>query len=157
MRRTSPLVRRSSDIDIDSAMTPMIDVVFLLLVFFVWTASFQIVEHILPSEMSTQIGSEADPDVESPPPKDIDDVVIRIGWNGQAPTWKINGDEVASLDEIAGQLKTILEIVANQPEGVVVILDPDSIVPLGHVIEAYDVAKSSGFPDISFAVKMQGL
>ena len=52
MRRTSPLIRRGSENDIDSAMTPMIDVVFLLLVFFVWTASFQVVEFVLPSNMS---------------------------------------------------------------------------------------------------------
>ena len=57
MRRKSPLVRRAGDIDIDKAMTPMIDVVFLLLVFFVWTASFQIIEHVLPSKMSAQLGS----------------------------------------------------------------------------------------------------
>ena len=54
MRRKSPLVRRAGDIDIDKAMTPMIDVVFLLLVFFVWTASFQIIEHVLPSKRSEQ-------------------------------------------------------------------------------------------------------
>ena len=58
MRRPSPLVSRGSETDIDSAMTPMIDVVFLLLVFFVWTASFQIVEHVMPSELSEQIGSD---------------------------------------------------------------------------------------------------
>ena len=52
MRRPSPLLQRGNDTDLDSAMTPMIDVVFLLLVFFVWTASFTIVEHILDSEMS---------------------------------------------------------------------------------------------------------
>ena len=53
MKRPSQLVdQRASAVDMDSAMTPMIDVVFLLLIFFVWTASFQIVEQILPSEIS---------------------------------------------------------------------------------------------------------
>ena len=48
MKRPSPFLRRGTEVDMDSAMTPMIDVVFLLLVFFVWTASFVAVEQVLP-------------------------------------------------------------------------------------------------------------
>ncbi|MBC8874781.1 MAG: biopolymer transporter ExbD, partial [Planctomycetes bacterium] len=54
MRRESIYTQRRSDLDVK--MTPMIDVVFLLLVFFVWTASFHIVEHILPSSVSAVRG-----------------------------------------------------------------------------------------------------
>jgi len=152
MKRPSPLVRRGNEVDMDSAMTPMIDVVFLLLVFFVWTASFQVVEHVLPSEMSTQVGSDANPDIEPPPPKDIDDVVIKIGWNGQSPTWKINGDDVADLPSVEQQLKVVASIDAS----VVVILHPEPVVPLGHVIETYDVAQVAGFEKVSFAVNPRG-
>ncbi len=152
MKRPSPLVRRGNEVDMDSAMTPMIDVVFLLLVFFVWTASFQVVEHVLPSEMSTQIGSDANPEVEPPPPKDIDDIVIRIGWSGQSPTWSINGDESDDLPAVEQQLK----IVAGIDAGVVVILHPDPVVPLGYVIETYDVAQIAGFENVSFAVNPRG-
>ena len=152
MKRTSPLVRRGSEIDIDSAMTPMIDVVFLLLVFFVWTASFQIVEQILPSEMSTLVGSAPIDRQEQPEPKDYEDVVVRIGWNGQSPTWRINESSLASLAAVQRQLETISRIQEEAP----VILHPDPIVPLGVVIEAYDAAKASGFTLVSFAVNPQG-
>lgn len=151
MRRKSPLVRRGSEIDIDSAMTPMIDVVFLLLVFFVWTASFQVVEQILPSKVSAQLGTDAPIDVELPPPDDLDDVVVRIGWNGQTATWKVNSQPVDSLAVVEQQLKVISSIESGVP----VILHPDPIVPLGHVIEAYDVAKVAGFNQVSFAVNPQ--
>ena len=40
-------------------MTPMIDVVFLLIIFFVWTAGFQMVEHVLPSNLTATAGSAA--------------------------------------------------------------------------------------------------
>ena len=153
MRRTSPLVRRGSETDIDSAMTPMIDVVFLLLVFFVWTASFQIVEHILPSELSAEMGSDAAEPLEPPPPKDFEDVVVKIGWDGNAATYKINQQAVASLDAVQAQLKAISEIQVAAP----VILPPDPVVPLGFVIEAYDIAKLSGFDKVSFAVNPLGL
>ena len=148
MRRTSPLVRRGSEIDIDSAMTPMIDVVFLLLVFFVWTASFQIVEHVLPSEMSELTGSDPIEQVEPPPPKDFEDVVVLIGWSGDAPIWEINKQPFPSLADVQKTLTTIAEI---QTEALV-ILYPEPNVPLGFVIEAYDAAKASGFEQVSFAV-----
>lgn len=152
MRRTSPLVRRGSEIDFDSAMTPMIDVVFLLLVFFVWTASFQIVEQILPSKMTAQLGSEPVENIDPPPQDDFNDVVIRIGWDGQTPSWKINDQALESLAAVQGQLEVIVDIQADA----LVILHPDPIVPLGVVIEAYDVAKVAGFEKVSFAVNPQG-
>ena len=152
MKRISPLVRRGSETDLDSAMTPMIDVVFLLLVFFVWTASFQIVEQILPSELSELVGSDSAEDVEPPPPKDFEDIIVRIGWDGQSPNWRINDQAVPSLAAVGEQLGAISEIQV----AATVILRPEPIVPLGHVIEAYDVAKLAGFDQISFAVNPQG-
>ena len=160
MRRPSPLLQRGSETDFDSAMTPMIDVVFLLLVFFVWTASFQIVEHILDSEMSAQTGSDPVENVEPPPEKDFEDVVVRIDWDGQAPSWSINGQPLGSLEALGEQLATIsnLRPQTNLPEdSPKVILDPRPIVPLGIVIEAYDVAKLAGFVEVSFAVNPQRL
>ncbi len=97
MKRVSPLVRRGGDTDLDSAMTPMIDVVFLLLVFFVWTASFQIVEYILPSDMSVQIGSEQAENMEPPPEKDFEDVVVRIGWDGTLPIGRSTSSRCSRL------------------------------------------------------------
>ena len=149
MKRPSPMIeRRGGGTDLDSAMTPMIDVVFLLLVFFVWTASFQIIEQILPSEMSSQIGS--DPvDISDPPPEaDFDDIVIKIGWDGNRPTWSLNGQTVESVDSLREQLRAIADIKVDAP----VILDPESTVPLGFVIEVYDVSKVAGIAKISFAV-----
>lgn len=152
MKRLSPLIRRGSETDLDTAMTPMIDVVFLLLVFFVWTASFHVVEQILPSEMSELIGSDSAEAVEPPPPKDFEDIVVRIGWDGQAPNWKINDQGMPSLSAVGEQLTAISEIQVKAT----VILRPEPVVPLGHVIEAYDTAKLAGFEQISFAVNPQG-
>jgi biopolymer transport protein ExbD len=148
MKRPSPLVRRGSAIDLDTAMTPMIDVVFLLLVFFVWTASFQIVEYILPSEMSAQMGSEQTENIDPPPTDDFADVVIRIRWDGASPAWFLNDQPLPTLNDLTNQLKTIAEIETTAP----VILHPDRATPLGHVIEVYDVAKLAGFAQVTLAV-----
>ncbi len=148
MKCRSPLVRNRGDADFDSTLTPMIDVVFLLLVFFVWTASFKLIEHILPSDISQQAGKGPAEHVEPPPKSDFDNIVIRIGWDGHQPTWTMNGQAVESLQVVGERLQAIagIENEAN------LILHPQPIVPLGHVIETYDVAKLSGFPKIAFAV-----
>ena len=132
----------------DVAMTPMIDVVFLLLIFFLWTASFQIVELILPSRMSAQMGSDPVEQVDPPPEQDFDNIVVRIGYDGSAPTWSINRESIGSLGDVKAHLTAVASVKQDAP----VILDPDSIVPLGHVIDVYDVAKIVGFQKVSFAV-----
>lgn len=148
MKRPSPFDRRGQSATLDSAMTPMIDVVFLLLVFFVWTASFQMVEQLLPSEMSSQMGDSNTPIDEPPPEEDFERVVIRIGWNGNSPTWKINETTVDSFADIQEHLTRLVQIKADAP----LVLHPDPAVPLGFVISAYDAAKIVGFNQVSFAV-----
>jgi biopolymer transport protein ExbD len=148
MRRPSPFLRRGSEVDMNATMTPMIDVVFLLLVFFVWTASFQIIEKILPSQMSAQMGSAAVEQAAPPPELDFDNIVVRIDYDGSAPTWTINGEPVASLEDVQAHLTAVAGVKRDAP----LILHPEAVVPLEYVIEAYDVAKIVGFQKVSFAV-----
>ncbi len=148
MRCNSPLVRGGSETDLNTAMTPMIDVVFLLLVFFVWTASFQTIEFIMPpSELSSQVGSEPT-DSQDPPPQDNPDIVVRIQNQNGSPAWKVNRQAFGSIAEVDLQLKKLAEI-DNSPT---VILHPDPEIQLEHVIGAYDTALSAGFAKVSFAV-----
>lgn len=150
MRR--PNLFRSRENDLDSMMTPMIDVVFLLLVFFVWTVSAQVIEYILPSQLSTTMGNLADVEIEPPPEKDFDDIVIKITWDGQAPRWFVNDAPVSSLETLGLHLAQIAQIKIDAP----IILHPEPLVPIGHVIEAFDVAKLGGFEKVSFAVNSRG-
>lgn len=151
MKRPSPLLRSRKEADVDAAMTPMIDVVFLLLVFFVWTASFQIIEYILPTQVSAEMGQDAADPVDPPPPSDFENIVIRIGWDGAAPNYTMNNQPIDGVQEM-GQRLAAVAAIENQA---VVILHPQSSVPLGFVIEAYDAAKLAGFPKIAFAVNPQ--
>ena len=84
--------------DLDVKMTPMIDVVFLLLVFFVWTASFQVAEQILPSRVSQAAGADPTAATLPPPPEaDFPDIVIRITWTQDTPGWMFNDRQLDSL------------------------------------------------------------
>jgi biopolymer transport protein ExbD len=129
-------------------LTPMIDCVFLLMVYFIWTSSFAIVEDVLPSRLSAVTGTSANPIDQPPPPEaDFDNVVVRILYTGQEPAWTVNGVPVGGLDELRGQLTTIANIKRDAP----VVLHPDPEVHLGDVIEVYDVARLVGFDRVQFA------
>lgn len=132
---------------LEVAMTPMIDVVFLLLVFFVWTASFQIVEQVLPSTLSEAQGNQPVKNNDPPPPEmDFDNVVIRLNTDGQVLRWQLNNQAVESLEQMRTRLVAIAEIKSDAP----VILHPDDNVPLGDVIDVYDLSRVAGFEKVQF-------
>ena len=152
MKRPSQYIRTGPAVDIDEAMTPMIDVVFLLLVFFVWTASFQVIEQVMPSQLSKAAGSDQVESVEDPEPADFENLVIKIQMEGASPKWLVGEQPLADLAAVRNQLQAIAEISSEAP----VILYPDQNVPLEHIINAWDAAKLSGFAKVQFAISGQG-
>ena len=144
MRYRSNLDHRDGMLDV--AMTPMIDVVFMLLIFFVWTASFQIAELVLPSSLVTQSQGQGEHEVDLEL-QDLDRVVVHVGWDGAAPNWIVNDVPVASFDGVRTRLLAVARIKASLP----VLVDPQPAVPLGHVIDVYDAARQAGFQNVQFA------
>jgi biopolymer transport protein ExbD len=144
MDRVSSYHRQRRDLDVK--MTPMIDVVFLLLVFFLWTASFRISEQVLPSNISAVKTDQPGTSDIPPPEEDFDDVVIRVLWNDGRPQWEVNGAPVATMDQVRRTLAALVAIQADAP----VIVHPDPEVPLGHVIDLYDITRLEGFHKVQF-------
>jgi biopolymer transport protein ExbD len=93
MRRMSTYRQQRRDLDVK--MTPMIDVVFLLLVFFLWTASFRITEQVLPSHVSASPAAQPAASQAPLPEEDFDEVVIRVLWSDGSPSWEVNAVPVA--------------------------------------------------------------
>ena len=135
--------------ELEIKMTPMIDVVFLLLVFFVWTASFQAVEYLLPSSLSQKQGSGQTVNLDQPPPEiEFEDIVVRISYVDKRPAWSVNGQSVGSLNDVRERLALVADIKTDSP----VILHPDESVPVGNVIDVYDATRLAGFTQIQFAI-----
>ncbi|MBC8872403.1 MAG: biopolymer transporter ExbD, partial [Planctomycetes bacterium] len=110
--------------------------------------SFHIVEHILPSSVSAVRGSQpSDPSTPPPAEEDFDDVVIRIHWLDTRPGWQVNEQSMPSLDAVRASLASIATVKPDAP----VILHPDQDVPLGDVIDVYDVTRLEGFEKVQFA------
>ena len=140
-----PSVYSSSTHRPDVAMTPMIDVVFLLLIFFVWTASFQIVELQLPSKLS-QLSGAGTADNTDLQREDFETVIVRIRIEGTRLQWSVNGQPALNLQEVRDRLKQVASIRVDVP----VLVDPEQTISLGDVLDVYDSARQEGFTNIQF-------
>lgn len=127
------------------SMTAMIDVVFLLLIFFVCTASFQAVELVLPSNLL--VSSNASVDVPIEPPDDLERIVVEVATGGDGITWRVNDQPCASREDLAELLGAIASVDASLP----VVVDCQDAVPLGEAITVYDLARSLGLAKVQFA------
>ena len=146
MRRPSTFLDRRTPVDLQ--LTPMIDCVFLLMVYFIWASSFTIAEQALPSRLSAVAGgSTTTSDVPPPPEADFDNVVVRVLRAGGAATWQVNDAPVPTLAALRSTLAQIARIKRDAP----VILHPDKDVPLGDVIDVFDLARLVGFEKVQFA------
>jgi biopolymer transport protein ExbD len=145
-------------------MTPMIDVVFLLLVFFLATSSFDKPEQLLPGGVSQAampiVGSGKENILPPEIVRELDDCVVRIiandPRNRQANNlvageyqYKLNGVAVDSFEALNQRMKSILSIRQDVP----VIVDPDPVVPMDVAIRIYDTARALGGQQVFFAVK----
>jgi len=125
-------------------MTPMIDIVFLLLIFFISASANQVREFLLPTELAT--GS-----IEStetvPQEKPLGEVWLKLRRQDNQTIVELNEREYAHFDELK---RTLIELAELAPE-IPVILDIQEDVPLGEMIRTYDTSLAAGFHSIHFA------
>lgn len=113
----------------------MIDVVFLLLIFFLVTANFAQDEHKLPATLQTEGGG-----VRS---SDLQPQILQIRMQGIEPIFVMG--EVAVRD--AQSLETLLKGLPKEP-GVAIKSDPD--VPISAIAMALQSARNAGFQKRSY-------
>ena len=129
----------------DAKMTPMIDVIFQLLIFFLCTAGFAKPESVLPTELPRDAAVSTTP---VNPREDTE--VVRIQLTGTEPVEiELNSKGVATVADLMERLKRIAQISNDIP----VVLDAASEVSIGEVIEIYDGALSSGLLNVHFAAR----
>lgn len=147
-------------------MTPMIDVTFLLLIFFLCTIKFKVLEGKLaaylpkdvgvnptPSEPRTKIeikleviaeGSRMDPRNPSQP------------WSGQGRyvlgpdrrvSYMVGPQRYAGPEEVQRRLRELKDMTPDDP----VTIDPRPGIVYGEVVEILDAALQVGFLEVTFA------
>lgn len=129
-------------------MTPMIDVVFLLLVFFVWTSSFELPEFDLPSAIADTPAGGTELSTEQPPPAEaFDELVVRVSMEQAAIVIDLNGQRFQTTEELKGRLTEILALGVQPP----VIVDPSDEITMDVAVRVYDAARAAGSDRVLFA------
>ena len=148
MRR--PSYHRDDQGRLEVKMTPMIDVIFLLLIFFVCTAGFQAVEEVLPTNLALPGSVDTAVDID-PLEEDLDEITVEILHRPDRPAWRVNGRNYDRLEQVGAVLRAAAEIKIDLP----VILDVDAEVPIEYVIDAVDLCRRIGLRRIQFAVSSE--
>ncbi|WP_255712438.1 biopolymer transporter ExbD [Rhodopirellula halodulae] len=151
MKRPPTSVRSNRNI----SMTSMIDVVFLLLVFFVWTSSFDAPEKDLPGNIAiateASVSTSESPDqvtqsIESP----VSELLLRIQTTSSSNIQYLLGTtSLATLSDLQNRLVAIAELDLAPT----IIVDPDDSVSMAQTIEVLDLLRTNGFTDSFLAVE----
>ena len=145
--RIRSVLTSDRDLGEDQTMTPMIDIVFLLLVFFVCVATDQVVEMSLPTELAS---GSVDAQQTEPTESWVTEVRLRLfqGPENSRSLIEMNGRIFTSFEEFFPTLKALSEISRDSP----ILLDVDDDVPLGEVVQLYDACRSAEFELINFVM-----
>lgn len=126
MRKSSASGRLDDEADID--MTPMLDVVFIMLIFFIVTASFV-------KEIGLDMNSPDEDSNTTPPPED-NTILIRIEDSGRI--WVED-----SPTDIGGVQPSVKRLHAQNPKAKVVI-QPDAKAKTDLMIQVLDQSRAAG-------------
>lgn len=134
-------------------LTSMLDVCFLLLIFFVLTANFSMGEGILPADLpgDTPI---TDVTVEIPP-QPLAIALHSLGDDQVSIQLAGPNESIASIDELRRVLRD-RQLSPSNPGGIYsdadpVVIQPDATVSWSHVVGVYDAAYSAAYENIHFA------
>ena len=125
--------RRTSDDDSDINITPMLDVVFIMLIFFIVTATF-----------IKQAGIDVTrPDADTDTPKPLVSVLIAIGPSGDIWIDKNRVDE----NTIRAHIERLM---AENPKGGIVI-QADKLASYKKLKATLDAARGAGVQEVAIA------
>jgi len=133
-----PRKRRSPELN----LTPLIDVVFLLLIFFMVSTTFQ-----RESEIRVELPqADAQENREESPPRFLDITVDREG------RFYVNQQEVVNTE--VATLKQAIRKAAMQESDLPVIINADAQTPHQAVIKVMDAASQLGYVRMTFATRL---
>ena len=127
------------------SMTSMIDVIFLLLIFFVCTANFDRFEALLTTELASSgvTGSAA---VTSPEILNLGYARITISYENGQPVWQVEGNHCSELRD----LQAVLVQVARAKDDFPIVISCDENVPVESWLDVIDACRQVRLTNISF-------
>ncbi|MEM6533577.1 MAG: biopolymer transporter ExbD [Myxococcota bacterium] len=132
---SNPRARRSP---VEVNLTPLIDIVFILLIFFLITSTFVTNEGIEVDKPSAGSAEELSPS---------DSIAIALTKEGQY----IHERSIFSKDELIERLAQYKE----ERSGATIIIQGDTEANLGKVVELMDLARKAGFGNVAIATESE--
>jgi biopolymer transport protein ExbD len=132
-------LQRTTREEPDLNLTPLIDVVFLLLIFFMVSTTFE-----KESEITIEL-PEASGEASTQPQQTIE---IAIDAKGR---FFVNEKEVVNTQ--VGTLRNTIKATAAGLKDPIMIISADKVSPHGAVIKAMDALRQLGFVNITFATQ----
>jgi biopolymer transport protein ExbD len=127
--------KKTDDTNID--LTPMLDVVFILLIFFVVTATFL-------SETAVEAASsDSNDSAEQPPDEDKKNILFEIGSNNEIV---LNGNP---RPIIATQIRSNIDQLKAENPSASVIIQPNRASDVSTLVMIMDAARQAGMANIS--------
>ena len=137
-----PLKAHRGPTNLSIRMTPLIDVIFLLLIFFIMTIHFQRPEGVLANRLPEKGGQS----ITEEPEWEIVRLRIRLGiTDGDMPSILLQERNVHSYEELHGFLTML-------PEDVLLVIEPQARVPYRHVIGVYNTCLKAEKHNIVFSM-----
>lgn len=136
MKLSSRKVQRDSKIEL--SMTSMIDVVFLLLIFFMTTASFVKTERNLDSAIKVKNKSP------SQATQDLEPAIVEVVVSQAVPVYRIGQREMTDQQELTDLLRQF----ENKLDGAFVRVSDEA--PFAMAAGAIQACKSAGFTSVSY-------
>jgi biopolymer transport protein ExbD len=130
-------------------MTPLIDVVFLLLVFFVWTSSFELPEFDLPSAIAQPPGGATELPLSQSTPQAFDEIVIRLSMQEARVIIDVGGQQLPDVNALKTRISEVLALGVQPP----VIVDPSDQITMDVTIEVYDAVRAAGADRVLLATR----
>lgn len=145
------LVRWDNGSRYELRMTPLVDVIFLLLIFFVCTAQFRRPEENLPAQVEASategpgqsVGSELE---------ELDEVLITVRREGERTKWIVTVAGASAGEkpiETAAELEAFLAELARIEANLPILVSPLADVPVQDVITTVDLCRQSGLRSVS--------
>jgi len=130
---------------IQLSMTAMIDVIFLLLIFFVCTANFDRIEALLATELASS-GVTGSVTVTDPKLLNLDHARISISYENNQPAWRVEERHCPTLRD----LQAILVQIARAKDDFPLVISCDENVPVEFWLDVIDACREVGLKNISF-------
>ncbi len=146
--RTRGRLRGTGKGKIQPPLTPMIDVTFLLLIFFVLTASVSPEEGNIPGTLPRAAGVAAEEDV---PLRPIRISIYPVGSKREAAQFTLEGEgtSLETPSELYGRLLARRDALGT--DEIPIIIDPRGNVRWKFALEAYNQAIRARYKNVGFA------